>query len=146
MSKVARILGAKADQSVYTIPPDASVYDALKVMAEENVGALPVVEADKVVGIITERLYARQVALVGRSSKDTPVATIMDRDVCYVEADTTREECMALMTERRRRHLVVVEGDKLAGLISIGDVVKDILSEQRFIIDQLEHYIAGDRA
>jgi CBS domain-containing protein len=145
MSKVAQILASKAAQAVYTVAPNTSVYDALKLMAEKNVGALPVMEAGKVVGLITERLYARQIALVGRSSKDTPVAAIMDKVVCYIDANTTREECMALMTEKRRRHLIVVGGDKLTGLISIGDVVKDIITEQRFIIDQLEHYIAGDR-
>lgn len=145
MSTVAQMLRSKADQALYTVSPETSVFDAIRLLAEKNVGALPVIRDGKPVGILSERNYARQIALVGRSSKDTPVTEIMDADVLYVEPENTREECMALMTERHRRHLVVVDGGKLAGLISIGDVVKDTIAEQQFVIDQLERYIAGDK-
>jgi CBS domain-containing protein len=145
MANVSQILRSKADQTVHTIAPTASVFAAISLMAEKNIGALPVVNAGKTVGIISERNYARQIALAGRSSKDTPVAEIMNAQVWFVRPDHSREQCMALMTEKRIRHLVVVDEGKLIGLVSIGDLVKDTISEQRFIIEQLEHYIAGDR-
>ena len=145
MSTVAQILRLKADQTMHTISPDASVFDAISMLAEKNIGALPVVKDGKVVGMISERNYSRKVALAGRSSRDTPVADIMDTDVLYVGPENTREECMALRSEKRIRHLVVVNNGELAGVISIGDVVKDTLAEQEFVIQQLEHYIAGDR-
>ena len=145
MSTVSQILRSKAIQTMYTVPPDASVYEAISILAEKNIGALPVVEDGKVVGIISERDYARRIALAGRSSKDTPVSEIMDADVLYVEPETTREQCMALMSEKHIRHLVAVENGRLAGVISIGDVVKDTIAEQEFVIEQLEHYIAGGR-
>ena len=145
MSTVSQILRSKAIQTMYTVPPDASVYEAISILAEKNIGALPVVEDGKVVGIISERDYARRIALAGRSSKETPVADIMDADVLYVEPETTREQCMALMSEKHIRHLVAVENGRLAGVISIGDVVKDTIAEQEFVIEQLEHYIAGGR-
>ncbi len=145
MSTVAQILRLKADQTMHTISPDASVFDAISMLAEKNIGALPVVKDGKVVGMISERNYSRKVALAGRSSRDTPVADIMDTDVLYVGPENTREECMALMSEKRIRHLVVVNNGELAGVISIGDVVKDTIAEQEFVIQQLEHYIAGDR-
>ncbi len=145
MPSVAQILRSKADQAVHTVLPSASVFEALTIMAEKNIGALPVVKVDKIVGIISERNYARKVVLADRSSRDTAVAEIMDTQVWYVEPGNTRDECMALMTEKHVRHLAVIEGGKLTGLISIGDLVKDTISEQRFIIEQLEHYIAGVR-
>ena len=145
MSTVAQILRLKADQTMHTISPDASVFDAISMLAEKNIGALPVVKDGKVVGMISERNYSRKVALAGRSSRDTPVADIMDTDVLYVGPENTREECMALMSEKRIRHLVVVNNGELAGVISIGDVVKDTIAEQEFVIQQLEQYIAGDR-
>ena len=145
MKTAAQILGSKPDQTIHTITPSASVYDAVKLMAEKNVGALLVSEGAKIAGIITERDYARKIILMGRASKDTPVRDIMTSEVMYVRPDQTSEECMALMTENRIRHLPVIDGGKLIGLISIGDLVKDIISEQRFIIDQLEHYIRGER-
>ena len=145
MSTVAQILRLKADQTMHTISPDASVFDAISMLAEKNIGALPVVKDGKVVGMISERNYSRKVALAGRSSRDTSVADIMDTDVLYVGPENTREECMALMSEKRIRHLVVVNNGELAGVISIGDVVKDTIAEQEFVIQQLEHYIAGDR-
>ena len=145
MKTAAQILGSKPDQTIHTITPSASVYDAVKLMAEKNVGALLVREGERIAGIITERDYARKIILMGRASKDTPVRDIMTSEVMYVRPDQTSEECMALMTENRIRHLPVIDGGKLIGLISIGDLVKDIISEQRFIIDQLEHYIRGER-
>lgn len=145
MKSVAHILEAKPDQCVYTIAPTASVFDAVQLMAEKNIGALVVTEGDKVVGIITERDYARKIVLMARLSRDTPVRDIMTSSVMYVRPDQRSEECMALMTENRLRHLLVMDSGKLIGLISIGDLVKDIISQQRFIIEQLEHYITGDR-
>jgi CBS domain-containing protein len=115
-------------------------------MAEKSIGALVVTEGEQVVGIITERDYARKVILMARSSKDTPVRGIMTSSVMYVRSDNTSEECMLLMTENRLRHLPVMDGGKLVGLVSIGDLVKDIISEQKFIIEQLEHYITGERS
>jgi CBS domain-containing protein len=146
MKIVAHILKSKPEQTVYTITPAASVFDAVKQMAEKSIGALVVIEDEKVVGIITERDYARKIILMARSSKETPVRDIMTSSVMYVRPDQTSEECMVLMTENRLRHLPVLDGGKLIGLISIGDLVKDIISEQKFIIQQLEHYITGERS
>ena len=146
MKNVAEILKSKAEQTVQTITPSASVFDAIKLMAEKSIGALLVIEDLKIVGIITERDYARKIVLMGRSSKETPVRDIMTSPVMYVRPDQTNEECMALMTDNRVRHLAVMDNGELIGLISIGDLVKDIISEQKFVIEQLEHYIMGDRA
>ena len=144
MTSVASILKSKPVQTVHTIAPNASVFDAVKLMAEKSIGALIVTEGDRVVGIVTERDYARKIVLMSRSSKETPVRDIMTSAVMYVRPDQTSEDCMVLMTEKRLRHLPVMEGERLVGLISIGDLVKDIISEQRFIIDQLQHYIRGE--
>ncbi|MGE5129472.1 MAG: CBS domain-containing protein [Sphingomonadaceae bacterium] len=143
MTTVAQILKSKPEQSVATISPEASVFEAVQKMAEKNIGALVVMEGGKVVGMVSERDYARKVTLMARSSRDTAVRDIMTGRVMYVRPDQTNEECMALMTENRLRHLPVMQGERLVGLISIGDLVKDIISEQKFIIEQLEHYIAG---
>lgn len=145
MKNAAAVLKSKPQQTVETVAPSTSVFDAVKLMAEKNIGALLVLEDQKIVGIITERDYARKIVLMGRASKETPVRDIMTFPVMYVRPDQTNEECMALMTDNRLRHLPVVDQGKLIGLISIGDLVKDIISEQKFIIEQLEHYIAGDR-
>jgi CBS domain-containing protein len=145
MKNVAQILASKAEQMVQTITPAASVYDAVKLMAEKSIGALLVMDNENIAGIITERDYARKIILLGRSSKETPVRDIMTSPVMYVRPEQSNEECMALMTDNRVRHLPVIDKGKLVGLISIGDLVKDIISEQKFIIDQLEHYIKGDR-
>lgn len=145
MTILAQVLHAKPDHTVYTIAPTALVFDAVKLMAEKNIGALVVCEGEEIVGIITERDYARKVVLMARSSTKTVVREIMSTSVMYVHPGQTSEECMALMTEHRLRHLPVVVKGKLSGLISIGDLVKDIISEQKFTIDQLEHYIIGDR-
>jgi CBS domain-containing protein len=146
MKHVAQVLKSKPDQTVHTIAPSASVFDAVKLMADKNIGALLVIEDLKIVGIITERDYARKIVLMGRSSKETPVRDIMTSPVMSVRPDQTNEECMALMTNSRVRHLPVMDGGKLIGLVSIGDLVKDIISEQKFTIEQLEHYIMGDRS
>ncbi len=145
MKSVAIILKSKSDPTVYTIAPDATVFDAVKLMAERSIGALVVMEGEQVVGIVTERDYARKVILMARSSKVTPVRDIMTSSVMYVRPDQASDECMVLMTENRLRHLPVMDSGKLVGLVSIGDLVKDIISEQKFIIEQLEHYITGER-
>ena len=144
MKSAAQVLKAKPRQTVETVAPSTSVFDAVKLMAEKNIGALLVLEEQKIVGIITERDYARKIVLMGRSSKETPVRDVMSSPVMYVRPDQSNEECMALMTENRLRHLPVVDQGKLIGLVSIGDLVKEIISEQKFIIEQLEHYITGD--
>ena len=113
-------------------------------MAEKNIGALVVMEGEKIVGIITERDYARKIVLTARLSMDTPVQDIMTASVMYVSPEHRTEECMALMTENRFRHLLVMDNGKLVGLVSIGDLVKATISEQKFIIQQLEHYITGE--
>jgi CBS domain-containing protein len=145
MKSAAQILKSKPEQTVHSITPSTSVFDAVRRMAEKNIGALLVMEDVKIVGIITERDYARKIILMGRSSKETPVRDIMTSPVMYVRPDQTNEECMALMTDNRVRHLPVMDNGKLIGLISIGDLVKDIIAEQKFTIQQLEHYIMGDR-
>ncbi|WP_043704756.1 CBS domain-containing protein [Leptothrix cholodnii] len=146
MTSVADILKSKPQAVVHTTTPSTTVFDAVKLMAEKGIGALLVTEGEQLVGIVTERDYARKVALMSRSSRETPVRDIMTADVMFVRPDQTSSECMALMTENRLRHLPVMADGKLLGLISIGDLVKDIISEQRFIIEQLEHYITGERA
>ena len=143
MTAVADILKSKSDNTVHAIAPGDSVLDALQRMAEKRVGALLVMEGETIVGIVTERDYARKIALLGRTSAATLVRDVMTADVMYVRPTQTSQECMALMTENRLRHLPVVDGARLVGLISIGDLVKDIISEQQFIIEQLEHYITG---
>ena len=145
MKSVANILKSKEDTAVYSIAPTASVLDALKLMADKNIGALLVMEGAAIVGIVTERDYARKVALMGRTSAQTPVREVMTSAVMYVRPEQTSEQCMALMTENRLRHLPVLNDGKLLGVISIGDLVKDIISEQKFIIEQFERYVTGQR-
>lgn len=145
MKSVAEILKSKPDQTVYIIAPGDSAYDALRLMADKNIGALLVVEEGGIAGIITERDYARKLLAMDRSSKLITVREVMTSAVMYVRPDQTNEECMALMTDNRLRHLPVIDNDKLLGLLSIGDLVKDIISEQQFIIEQLQHYIQGQR-
>jgi len=141
-TKVARLLETKGS-NVWTIAPDALVYDALQTMAEKEVGALIVTEGRRVVGIFSERDYARRVILAGRSSRTSPVREMMTTRVLFVSPDETVDDCMGLMTEKHVRHLPVMEGDRLVGVISIGDVVKAIMSDQRFTIEELEKYISG---
>jgi CBS domain-containing protein len=139
---VMQILKTKGN-TVWTIGPQETVYAALKLMAEKGIGALLVVEAGKVAGIFSERDYARKVILEGRSSKETPVGAVMTERVVGVNLDTSVEVCMELMTEGHFRHLPVMDGDHLVGVVSIGDVVKSIISEQGHLIEQLEKYILG---
>jgi CBS domain-containing protein len=145
MTAVADILKSKANHTVHAIGPNDSVFDALQRMADKGIGALLVMEGDAIVGIVTERDYARKIALKGRTSALTLVRDVMTTAVMFVHPHQTSEECMALMTDNRLRHLPVVDNGKLLGLISIGDLVKDIISEQKFVIEQLEHYITGQR-
>ena len=145
MKSVAQILKTKADAAVHTVSPGTTVYDAIKLMGDKNIGALLVTEGDRIVGMFTERDYARKIAIKGLSSRDTPVGDIMASPVMFVKPSQTNEECMALMTDNHLRHLPVMEGNRLIGLLSIGDLVKDLISEQKFIIDQLEHYISGSQ-
>lgn len=145
MTTVADILKSKADPTVHVVKPDDSVFDALQRMADKGIGALLVMEGEAIVGIVTERDYARKIALKGRTSALTQVRDVMTTSVLFVKSAQTSEECMALMTNNRVRHLPVVDDGKLLGLISIGDLVKDIISEQKFTIAQLEHYITGQR-
>ena len=141
MTSVAQVLKSKPTQEVHTIEASDSVYNAIKLMAEKQIGALIVKENGAIAGIVTERDYARKIVLMDRSSKTTPVRDIMSSAVRFVRPDQTTDECMALMTERRMRHLPVLENDQLIGMVSIGDLVKTIIAEQQFTIQQLEHYI-----
>ena len=143
MKTVGEILRAKGNE-VWAVSPRATVYEALELMADKNIGAVLVIDNGMLVGIMSERDYARKVILKGRASRDTYVREIMTERVAYVQPSQTTEECMALMTSKRIRHLPVLEEGRLAGVISIGDVVKAIISDQGFIIEQLEHYISGD--
>ena len=140
MKLIKHILEVKGPE-VWTISPDAMVYDALKVMAQKRVGALVVVENDKVVGVISERDYARKIILEGKTSKETTVKEIMATRVVYAKPEQSVEYCLALMTERHVRHLPVMVGDKMIGIVSIGDLVKAIIDHQKTLIKQLENYI-----
>lgn len=144
MTTVADILRAKGNSAIYSVSPSDTMLAALQLMAEKGIGALLVLDAAEIAGIVTERDYARKIALQGRSSGSTQVEEVMTRKVHCVLPQQTSEECMALMTSNRMRHLPVVdEQRRLLGLISIGDLVKSIISEQQFTIQQLEHYISG---
>lgn len=142
MNTVKQLLNAKG-REVFQIGPDSSVFEALKVMTEKGVGALVVMDGKRLAGVISERDYARNVVLKGRSSERTAVKEIMTTNVCCARLDQTVEQCMALMTDKHIRHLPVLDGNELAGLISIGDLVKAVIAEQKFIIEQLENYIVG---
>lgn len=131
------------DSELYSIGPDATVLETLELMAEKNIGAVLVMDGGRLIGLMTERDYARKVALVGRHSYDTPVRDVMTTHVAFISPTKTVEECLALMTDKRFRHLPVMENDKLIGLVSIGDLVKAIIADQRFMIEQLEQYISG---
>jgi CBS domain-containing protein len=146
MATVAQVLNSKPNRTVFTIAASASVFDAITMMAEKSIGAVIVTDGEEIVGIMTERDYARKVVLMDRSSRQTPVRDIMTSQVRYVHPDQTTDDCMALMTDHRMRHLPVIEGKKLTGMISIGDLVANIISEQQFTIKQLEYYIRGEQA
>jgi len=142
MGTVRNILQIKGN-AVYTVSPETSVYDALEKLEDNNLGSLVVVESGKLVGIFTERDYARKVILKGRSSKDTRVSDIMTERPIFVSPDSSIEECMQLMSSGSFRHLPVLDNDQLVGVISIGDLVKFIIREKDFIIENLEHYIVS---
>ncbi|EPJ88035.1 MULTISPECIES: CBS domain-containing protein [Pseudomonas] len=145
MKTVAQLLKLKVlhNQQVHTIAPDQMVLDALRLMAEKNIGALPVVENGVLVGVVSERDYARKMVLKGRSSIGTPVSAIMSTKVITVDSLQTVEACMGIMTDSHLRHLPVVEEGQLLGLLSIGDLVKEAIAEQADLIQQLEQYIRG---
>ena len=128
---------------IHSISPDSTVFEALKIMADKGVGALLVLTDEKLVGILSERDYARKVILLGKSSREAKVREIMSDKVLYVNPSRTAEECMAIMINKRVRHLPVIENEKLMGIISIGDVVKAVIDEKEFVIEQLEEYING---
>lgn len=144
MRSVKDILEEKGTQ-VYAVSPDARVYEALQIMADENVGALMVIKGDTVAGLISERDYARKIILKGKFSKDVPVHEIMTVEIVRIGPDDDIEYCMELMTDKRVRYLPVFENDRLIGIISIGDIVKAIVEHKEKIIEQLENYIKGKR-
>lgn len=140
MTTVRKLLEGKG-RAVHSVEPQAAVLDAIRLMAEHHVGALVVMQGAALEGIVSERDYARKVILRGRSSSDTPVRDIMSSPVLTVTLDTTVQQCMQLMTDRRVRHLPVVEGARVVGMVSIGDLVKAVIAEQQAQIEQLESYI-----
>ncbi len=141
MKRIRELLVNKGE--VYAITPSARVHEAVQILAEKNIGALVVMEGEQLVGVVSERDYVRKMALGRRDSTEIEVAEIMTTPVACARPEQSIEECMAMMTDKRIRHLPVVENDRLIGVISIGDLVKALIAEQKFIIEQLEHYIAG---
>ena len=142
MTTVAQLLESKG-HDVWSIGPNNSIFEAIELMAEKGVGALLVMEGEKLVGIISERDYARKVILKGKSSKETPVNDIMTENVLFARPEQDVQECMALMTDKRIRHLPIIDDSEVVGMISLGDLVKTIIAEQQFTIQQLEQYISG---
>ena len=142
MTTIKHVLDNKG-HDVQSISPDASVFEALKAMAEHDIGSLAVLENDKLVGIITERHYSREIVLKGKTSSATRVRDIMSTRVVCARPEQSVEECMAIMTARAVRHLPVIEHERIVGIVSIGDMVKGVIGDQKFIIEQLEHYIHG---
>ena len=142
MRSVQDILNTKG-ADVWSVKPDDIIFDAIKLMADKGIGALLVMEEDKLVGIVTERDYARKVVLEGKSSREASIHEVMTKRVLCVSPERTIDECMALMTDKRIRHLPVVEHKQVVGFLSIGDLVKAVISEQKILIDQLQHYISG---
>jgi len=142
MKKVSQILAAK-DRDIWSIAPDATVYDAIHLLAEKEIGALLVIDNGKLVGVVSERDYARQIILKGKSSRETQVRDIMTTDVVTTAPDQETAECMALMTDKRIRHLPVLENGKLVGMLSIGDLIRSIIAEQQTTINDLAKYISG---
>jgi len=142
MTTIGQLLKTKGNE-IWSIAPQATIYEALQVMSEKDVGALLVVHKGDVVGIFSERDYARKLILKGKFSKDTSVEELMTRKVLYVGPDSTIEDCMALMTAKSVRHLPILKDERLIGIVTLGDVVKQIISDQEFTIHQLENYISG---
>lgn len=142
MKTVKEILEAKGTE-IWSVQPSDTVLDSLKLMADKGIGSLLVMDGEKLMGIVTERDYARKVILEGKSSKDTSVSDVMTRKILCVSPERTVDECMALMTDKRARHLPVVDHKRVVGVVSIGDLVKTLINEQQILIDQLQHYITG---
>lgn len=143
MRTVRQLLAAKKDAEIFAIGPDAAVIDAIRLMAQRGIGAVLVMEGPELVGILSERDYARKVVLEGRSSKDTPVRDIMTSNVIGVRLEDTTDTCMQIVTGHRIRHLPVRDGGQVVGVISIGDLVKAVIEDQRLELDQLQRYIAS---
>ena len=143
MANVAQVIHDKIEKTIFTIRPESTVLEAITLMADKGIGALVVTQDEKVVGIFSERDYTRKVMLMERTSKETTVSEIMTAKVLTVTKSTSVEDCLDLMTDRHLRHLPVVENEKLVGLISIGDLVKAVMDDQRKLIDQLQQYIAS---
>lgn len=142
MKTIRQLLESKG-RDIWSISPEATVYDAIKLMAEKEIGALMAMDGSRPAGIISERDYARKIILKGRSSRETKVRDIMTTNVIYADMEQSVEGCMALMTDKRIRHLPILDDGKLVAVISIGDLVKSIIAEQKFVIEQLESYING---
>ena len=142
MKSIKDILHSKGHE-IWSVKPNDTVFDAVALMADKGIGALLVLDGDKLVGIVTERDYARKIILEGKSSKDSSVSEIMTTQVLCVSPERTIEECMALMTDKRARHLPVLDHERVVGVVSIGDLVKAVISEQKVLIDHLQHYISG---
>ena len=143
ITTAAKTLLEHKGRDIWTIPPTATVYQAIQMMSDRNIGALPVLDGTRLVGIISERDYMSKVVLKGKSSKDTPVSDIMVRDLVTVGPEQTVSSCLEIITEHRIRHLPVVDGDELLGIVSIGDLVKWVIATQRMTIEQLNAYISG---
>ena len=142
MIKIEQLLENK-DNQIWSVEPKISIFKALKIMSDKEIGALLVIEDEKLVGIFSERDYARKVILKGKSSKNTQVGELMTKKVFYIDPKKTINDCMAIMTDKHVRHLPVIENDKVIGMVTIGDVVNQIISEQEFTIQHLENYITG---
>lgn len=143
--KTVRHLLHKKDNAIWSIPPDSTVYDAIKLMAEKQVGALMVLEDEQLIGIFTERDYLHKIALAGRASRETCVREVMSPRVLFVTPDQSVDECMALMSEKQIRHLPVVDDKRLLGVVSMRDVVAEAIADREFLINQLEHYVTEQR-
>ena len=142
MTTIAQLLNAKGNQ-IWSVEPKATIFEALEIMSEKEIGALLVMEDGKLTGIFSERDYARKVILKGKSSKETPVGELMTKKVFYIDSQKTTNDCMAMMTAKRIRHVPVIEDNQVMGIVTIGDVVNQIISEQEVTINHLENYITG---
>lgn len=142
MNTIGHLLKSK-DKNILSVEPKATVFEALQIMSENNVGALLVIHNGKLVGIFSERDYARKIILKGKQSKDTSVSELMTKDVLYINPQSTIQDCMVLMSAKHIRHMPVLEDDKLIGIVTIGDIVKQIISDQKTTIQELEQYITG---
>ena len=142
MTTIAQLLDTKGNQ-VWSVKPEATIFEALEIMSEKEIGALLVMEDGKLTGIFSERDYARKVILKGKSSKETPVGELMTKKVFYIDPQKTINDCMAMMTAKRIRHVPVIEDNQVMGIVTIGDVVTQIISEQEVTINHLENYITG---